>query len=127
VIQATWNGAVVAQSDHTIVVEGNHYFPADSVRREFLQESPTYTHCFWKGKANYFHVVVDGKTNPDAAWYYPSPARAASRIAGHVAFWHGVRVEPVADGEPAPKGSLVSRLLRRPSMGSHQLTDNRGA
>ena len=112
-IQATWNGAVLAESDQTILIEGNHYFPAESLRREFLQDSPTYTHCFWKGRASYYHVVVDGQINRDAAWYYPDPSRAASRITGYVAFWHGVRVKRVADGEPQPNGTLWSRLLRR--------------
>jgi uncharacterized protein (DUF427 family) len=111
-IRATWNGAVLAESDHTVKIEGNHYVPAETVRREFLQENPTYTHCFWKGKANCYNVVVDGKINPDAAWYYPNPSRAASDIAGHVAFWQGVGVTRVAEGEPEPRGSLLSRLLR---------------
>ena len=112
-IQATWNGAVLAESDDTIRVEGNRYFPADSVRREFLQNSPTHTRCFWKGTASYYHVVVDGKVNRDAAWYYPNPSSAASRIAGHVAYWHGVRVRRADDGEPESKRSRLARLLRR--------------
>jgi len=96
--RATWHGAVVAESDRTVVVEGNHYFPPDSVRREHLEPSPGHTICPWKGLASYHHVVVEGDVNPDAAWYYPSPSPLARRIKGHVAFWHGVRVESVAAG-----------------------------
>ena len=91
--RATWNGAVIAESDVFEVVEGNVYFPADAVRREHLTESETHTVCPWKGTASYFTVVVDGKENRDAAWYYPDPKPAASSIAGHVAFWRGVTVE----------------------------------
>ena len=91
--RATWNGAVIAESDEFEVVEGNVYFPADAVRREYLAESATHTVCPWKGTASYYTVVVDGKENPDAAWYYPDPKPAASNIAGHVAFWRGVTVE----------------------------------
>jgi uncharacterized protein (DUF427 family) len=92
--KATWNGAVIAESDRTELVEGNHYFPPDSVRREHLHDSATHTTCPWKGVASYFDVVVDGKTNRDAAWYYPAPKEAASRIKDHVSFWRGVQVEP---------------------------------
>lgn len=91
--KAIWNGAVLAQSDATEVVEGNHYFPPDSLNREHLQESDTQTVCGWKGTASYFDVVVNGQTNKDAAWYYPEPKEAAVNIAGHVAFWNGVTVE----------------------------------
>ena len=91
--RATWNGAVIAESDEFEVVEGNVYFPVDAVRREHLAESATHTVCPWKGIASYYTVVVDGKENPDAAWYYPDPKPAASNIAGHVAFWRGVTVE----------------------------------
>jgi uncharacterized protein (DUF427 family) len=90
---ATWNGATVAESDKTIVVEGNHYFPRESVRKEFLRESSTTTRCPWKGTANYYSLVVGGKTNEDAAWYYPQPSTAAENIKGYVAFWNGVDVE----------------------------------
>jgi len=92
--KATWNGAVIAESDRTVVVEGNHYFPPDSVRRELLRDSTTHTTCPWKGVASYFDVVVDGKTNRDAAWYYPQPKEAAGRIKDYVSFWHAVQVEP---------------------------------
>lgn len=91
-MKATWNGAVLAESDRTVVVEGNHYFPPDSVRREYLKPSDTHSTCPWKGVASYYTVEVDGARNPDAAWYYPEPRSAASEIAGHVAFWKGVAV-----------------------------------
>ncbi|MCL5111144.1 MAG: DUF427 domain-containing protein [Chloroflexi bacterium] len=92
--RATWNGAVLARSDKTIVVEGNHYFPPEAVNRQYFTASDTHTTCHWKGEASYFDVVVDGQTNKDAAWYYPAPKEAARQIAGYVAFWKGVRVEP---------------------------------
>lgn len=92
-MKAIWNGQVIAESDDTLVVEGNHYFPADSVRQEFLQDSPTHTVCPWKGLASYYSLKVGGETNKDAAWYYPEPKDAAKQIAGRVAFWKGVKVE----------------------------------
>jgi uncharacterized protein (DUF427 family) len=91
--KATWNGATIAESDAFEIVEGNVYFPADAVRREYLRDSGTHTVCPWKGTASYYTLVVDGKENVDAAWYYPDPKPAASNIAGHVAFWRGVTVE----------------------------------
>jgi uncharacterized protein (DUF427 family) len=91
--KAVWNGAVLAQSDDTRVVEGNHYFPAESLNREFFQPSTTHTVCGWKGTASYYTVVVEDQENPDAAWYYPDPLPAAKEIAGRVAFWKGVKVE----------------------------------
>ena len=87
-----WNGAVIADSDDTVVVEGNHYFPAGSVDRSVLQDSESHTVCPWKGTASYYDLVVDGRTNPDAAWYYPDPKSGAEAVAGRVAFWHGVHV-----------------------------------
>jgi uncharacterized protein (DUF427 family) len=93
-VKATWNNAVLAQSEDTVVVEGNHYFPPDAVKREYFQESSTHTVCPWKGKASYYNLVVDGQVNKDAAWYYPEPKPAASEIKDHVAFWRGVKVEP---------------------------------
>lgn len=90
--RATWNGAVIAESDTYEVVEGNVYFPPDAVKREHLRDSATHTVCGWKGNASYYDVVVDGKTNADAAWYYPEPMDAAATIRGHVAFWKGVEV-----------------------------------
>jgi uncharacterized protein (DUF427 family) len=92
-MRAVWNGEVIAESDDTVVVEGNHYFPPDSVRRDVLRESETTSICPWKGKASYYTVVVDGQENRDAAWYYPHPSPAAKQIRDHVAFWRGVAVE----------------------------------
>ncbi len=92
-MKATWNGAVLAESDDTIVVEGNHYFPPQTINIEYFQESSTHTICPWKGAASYYSVVVDGQVNKDAAWYYPETKPAADEIKGHVAFWKGVRVE----------------------------------
>ncbi|HEX3149732.1 MAG TPA: DUF427 domain-containing protein [Gemmataceae bacterium] len=91
-MKAIWNGQVVAESDATVVVEGNHYFPPDTIRREFFQPSATHTHCGWKGDASYYTLTVAGKSNPDAAWYYPTPLPAAKEITGFVAFWKGVQV-----------------------------------
>ena len=91
--KAIWNGAVLAESDQCIVVEGNQYFPPDAIRREYFKESNTHTTCPWKGLASYYTVVVDGKENKDAAWYYPHPKDAARQIKDYVAFWHGVQVE----------------------------------
>lgn len=93
-MKAIWNGQVIAESDDTVVVEGNHYFPPESVKREFLQDSPTHTTCPWKGVASYYSLVVDGQINKDAAWYYPAPKDAAKQIKGYVAFWRGVEVVP---------------------------------
>ncbi|TMD42489.1 MAG: DUF427 domain-containing protein [Chloroflexi bacterium] len=92
--KAIWNGAVIAESSKTVKVEGNDYFPPDSVRREFLAQSQTHTVCPWKGTASYYDVVIDGKVNRDGAWFYPDPKPAASEIKDHVAFWHGVEVTP---------------------------------
>ena len=93
-MKATWNDTTLAESDETIVVEGNHYFPPDSLAAEHLRPSDTHTVCGWKGTASYYDVVVDGKVNGDAAWYYPEPKDAARNIRGYVAFWKGVRVAP---------------------------------
>lgn len=91
--RAIWNDQVLAESDQTVMVEGNHYFPPDSVKREFFEESATTTICPWKGEASYYTVSVDGQQNADAAWYYTNPKEAAMNIKGRVAFWRGVRVE----------------------------------
>lgn len=93
--KAIWNGAVIAEADDAAVkiVEGNVYFPMTAVHQEYLQDSETTTRCHWKGEANYYHVVVDGRVNRDAAWTYRTPSDAAKQIANHVAFWHGVQVE----------------------------------
>lgn len=92
-IRAVWNGAVLAETAETVQLEGNDYFPADSLRRDFFSDSTTTTVCPWKGTASYYTVTVDGAVNPDAAWYYPAPSERAQKIADHVAFWKGVRVE----------------------------------
>ncbi|CAN7755910.1 DUF427 domain-containing protein [Rhizobium sp. LjRoot258] len=89
---ATWNGTVIADSDKTVVVEGNHYFPPESVNKEYLRLSATTSRCPWKGLANYYSLIVDGKANEDAAWYYADPSDAAAAIRGYVAFWKGVDV-----------------------------------
>ena len=93
-MRAVWNGQLLAESDDTTVVEGNHYFPSASVRKEHFQPSSTHTTCAWKGVASYYDVVVDGRVNRDAAWYYPDPSPRAEAVRGRVAFWKGVRVEP---------------------------------
>jgi uncharacterized protein (DUF427 family) len=92
-MRATWRDAVLAESDETVVVEGNHYFPEDAVRREHFRASATHTTCPWKGEASYYDIVVGAEINRDAAWYYPHPKDAAKEIAGHVAFWKGIKVE----------------------------------
>jgi uncharacterized protein (DUF427 family) len=91
-MKAIWNGQVIAESDQTILLEGNHYFPAEAVRREFLEPSDTHTTCPWKGVASYYHVKVGNQINRDAAWYYPEPSEAAKQIKGYIAFWKGVQV-----------------------------------
>jgi uncharacterized protein (DUF427 family) len=91
-MQAVWNGVTIAESDATIVVEGNHYFPESSINREHFSPSSKQTSCPWKGTASYLNVEVDGQTNADAAWYYPAPKDAAKEITGYVAFWRGVQV-----------------------------------
>ena len=91
--KARWEGALLAESGETVVVEGNHYFPPDSLRMEYFKPSETTTSCFWKGAARYYHIEVNGKVNPDSAWYYPEALDAAKEIEGRVAFWRGVIVE----------------------------------
>jgi len=92
-MKAVWRDAVIADSDDTVIVEGNHYFPRDSVRDENIGPSDHHSTCPWKGEASYYDVVVDGNVNKDAAWYYPEPKEAAENIKGRVAFWKGVKVE----------------------------------
>jgi uncharacterized protein (DUF427 family) len=92
-VKAVWNGVVLAESERCQVVEGNQYFPPETIRREYLQPSATHTVCGWKGTASYYDVVVDGRRNADAAWYYPEPKTAAANITGWVAFWRGVTIE----------------------------------
>ncbi len=91
-LKATWNGAVIAESDKTEVVDGNHYFPAESLKKEFFGASNHTTVCGWKGTANYFDIAVGDAVNPQAAWYYADPKPAAANIKGYVAFWKGVEV-----------------------------------
>jgi uncharacterized protein (DUF427 family) len=91
-MKAIWNNQVIAESGDTVVVEGNHYFPAGSVKATYLQPSDTHTTCPWKGEASYYSLHVDGKQNPDAAWYYPAPKAAAANIRNRVAFWKGVQI-----------------------------------
>ena len=90
-MKAMWNGAVLAESDQTVVVEGNHYFPAESMNRQYFRSSDTHSMCHWKGEASYY-IAVEGKVNQDAVWYYPDPSDAAKQIKDHVAFWKGVQV-----------------------------------
>ena len=91
-MQAIWKGEIIADSENTVVVEGNHYFPVESVDKEHLKPSPTTSVCPWKGTAHYYSVVVRGEENRDAAWYYPDPKEAAAQIENHIAFWRGVDV-----------------------------------
>jgi uncharacterized protein (DUF427 family) len=91
-MKAIWNNKIIAQSDSTVEVEGNHYFPRESVNAEYLQPSEHKTVCSWKGDCSYYDVVVDGKRNPSAAWYYPAPKEKAKRIRDHIAFWNGVTI-----------------------------------
>ena len=89
-IKATWKNKIIAESEQTEYIEGNHYFPPNQVKQEYLQKSETKTFCSWKGVASYYNVIVDGIVTPDAAWYYPSPKNAASNITGYIAFWKGI-------------------------------------
>ena len=92
-MKATWNNEVIARSDKTVIIEGNHYFPPDSIKESFYKESDQTSVCPWKGVASYYDVVVGGQTNAGAAWYYPEPKDAAKEITGYIAFWNGVSVE----------------------------------
>lgn len=113
--RAIWNGQVIAESDRTVSLEGNQYFTPDSVHWHHLAPSSTWTTCLWKGQASYFTLSVDGQENRDAAWCYADPAPAARQIRGHVAFWHGVRVQRVRGGsDDASRGaSLLGRIAAR--------------
>ncbi|WLD56624.1 DUF427 domain-containing protein [Salinispirillum sp. LH 10-3-1] len=91
-MKAIWNDTVIAESDDTVVVEGNHYFPEESVNEEYLVDSDKTTVCSWKGTANYYSIVVNGETNEDAAWYYANPKSTAKGIRGYIAFWKGVQI-----------------------------------
>ena len=92
-MKAIWNGQIIAESDKTVNIENNHYFPPETVNTAYLRESSLHTVCPWKGTASYYDVIVDGKVNKNAAWYYPEPSKAAQPIKGYIAFWHGVKVE----------------------------------
>jgi uncharacterized protein (DUF427 family) len=91
--KAIWNGAVLAESDNCEMVEGNHYFPPDSINKQYFKESNTHTTCFWKGVASYYTIEVNGEENKDAAWYYPNPKEKAQNLQNYVAFWRGVKIE----------------------------------
>jgi uncharacterized protein (DUF427 family) len=106
--RASWNGAVIAESEHTVRVEGNQYFPPASVNRDLVTESPTTSQCPWKGSAKYYSLTVDGAVNRDAGWYYPHPSQAAEKIRDHVAFWNGVKVAKVAGSDPLANQPGVS-------------------
>jgi uncharacterized protein (DUF427 family) len=92
-MKAIWNGEVIAESNNTVVIEGNHYFPHDSIKKDFFKPSNTHTSCPWKGVASYYSVEVNGKDNKDAAWFYPETKELAKGIKNYVAFWKGVKVE----------------------------------
>ena len=92
IMKAIWNNTIIAESPNTRIVENNHYFPPESVSKKFLQRSDTHSTCPWKGEASYYTIVVDGKTNVDGAWFYPSPKEAAKEIKDHIAFWKGVEI-----------------------------------
>jgi uncharacterized protein (DUF427 family) len=92
-MKATWNGVTIAESDDTVLLEGNHYFPAASLKREYVTFSNHRSSCPWKGQAHYYSLIVNGEINPDAVWYYPQPSEAAAQIRDRVAFWKGVKVE----------------------------------
>ena len=91
--KATWKGTTLAESDNTVVVENNHYFPAEAINKQYFKDSNTHSTCPWKGLANYYNIEVNGEVNKDAAWYYPSAKEKAKHIEGYVAFWKGVKVE----------------------------------
>ena len=112
--QAVWQGTVLAETGQTVKVEGNHYFPPPSLRREFLAPSDTSSTCPWKGTASYYDVTVGGQVNKDAAWYYRQPSPAAAQIAGHVAFWHGVQVRRVSGSDQAGDGTECGLQRRGP-------------
>jgi uncharacterized protein (DUF427 family) len=91
-VKAIWNGTVIAESDKTVLVEGNHYFPLEAVNQTYLRSNDHHTTCFWKGVASYYDIEVNGQINQSAAWYYPEPSKLAQHVKGYVAFWHGVQV-----------------------------------
>lgn len=91
-MKAIWNDTVLAESNDTVVIENNHYFPMESIKKEYFKPSSTHTHCPWKGQASYYTIEVNGETNADAAWFYETPSELAKAIKNHVAFWKGVDV-----------------------------------
>jgi uncharacterized protein (DUF427 family) len=91
-MKAIWNNSIIAESDETVVIEGNHYFPPQSIKKEYFESSDTHTVCPWKGTASYYTLEINGKTNPDAAWYYPNASEMAKGIEGYIAFWKGVKI-----------------------------------
>lgn len=109
--RASWHGVTLADSDDTVVVEGNHYFPPDAIRWEFFADSATHTTCPWKGQASYYTVTVDGESNADAAWVYRDPKPAAEHIKDRVAFWRGVQVESDDAGFAGGLRGRLGRLL----------------
>lgn len=92
-MKAIWNNEVIAESDQTVLIEGNHYFPAESIKKEYFKNSPTHSVCPWKGTASYYSLEVNGKENTDAAWYYPEASKLAESIKGRIAFWNGVEIK----------------------------------
>jgi uncharacterized protein (DUF427 family) len=92
VMKAVWNSATLAESEKTLVVENNHYFPPNSINKKYFRDSNTHTICPWKGEASYYHIVVDDQINTDAAWYYPTPKQEVAQIKNYIAFWHGVKI-----------------------------------
>ena len=92
-MKAIWNGQIIAESNETIVIENNHYFPPESIKEQFFKPSSTHTNCPWKGKASYYSLNVNGEENTDAAWYYPETSELAKQIKGYIAFWKGVTIE----------------------------------
>ncbi len=109
-VRAIWNGTILAESDQTVMVEGNHYFPPESIRREYFKENARHTVCPWKGVASYYDVEVDGEVNRSAAWFYPQPSAAAAQIKNYVAFWNGVKVQRVNE-EGETEAGLVHRVF----------------
>ncbi len=107
--KAIWNGTVLAESDQTIIVEGNHYFPPESINPDYFQPSGNRTTCPWKGAASYFNIEVNGQVNPGAAWYYPEPNPAAHNIKGYIAFWKGIKVE---SGQEKERPGLFDRFWK---------------
>ena len=113
-LRAVWNGAVLAEAPRTIRLEGNHYFPPESLNREYFTTTRAWSVCPWKGLARYYTIVVDGEGNPNAAWYYPHPSPLARKIKGHVAFWNGARCAAVAADAGIPRAARTPRAAPQP-------------